>query len=303
MPAHVHVIDAGDGASALLASAVAALASSEGGAVVAMGTTEGRAMAVRAGVRIDAWASLPCGLMRLAARPLARAVRAACSGEDPSAATCWSAHGDRAGELASCARRAFPRADVRAGAVTEAARQLACGHGDAAAASSMPAAVARLEMRASLGAQAQSLVVMGAADAPHLANTLRMLDVAGRAMLAGADAHLVIPSCMPQLVRTQRYAQGLGLEARLHVIDGAEWPLPWWRAADVILATQDAPLVEAVASAMGMQVMHAPGRASDESDPERRGDAAAMRDSVASALVDAARARGQSAMNESAASA
>ena len=145
-------------------------------------------------------------------------------------------------------------------------------------------------------------MVVGAADAPQLANALRMLDVTGRAMLAGADAHLVIPACMPELVRTERYARGLGIDVRVHVVEGADWPVPWWRAADALLVTEAAPLVEAAASAVGVRVLSAPGHAGDEASPVRRATAATVRDGASTALVAAARARVQSDRNAAAAS-
>lgn len=305
MPASVHVIDAGDGASALLACVVSEIASAEGSGVVAVGPSGGREVLERGGLRIDASASPPCGIMRLAARPVARAVRTACGGQSPGAVTCWSADGDRASELASCMRRAMPRADVRAGSIADASEALRSGAftRPSASGTAWVGATTRCDARAAIGAADRSLVVLGAADAPHLANSLRMLDVVGRAVLAGADAHLVLSECMPQLARTQRYARGLGLEGRLHIVEGAEWPAAWWRAADALLVTGAAPLVDAVAVALGVPVVSAPGHAGDEASQERRAAAAAVRDRASSALVQAARGRTQSAMNASAASA
>ncbi len=145
-------------------------------------------------------------------------------------------------------------------------------------------------------------MVVGAADAPYVANALRMLDVAGRAMLAGADLHLVLSACMPQLVRAQRYARSLGLDGRLHIVEGADWPVPWWRAADVLLVTGTAHLAEAAAGAIGVPVVSAPGREGDEASPERRAEAASVRDGASTALIEMARGRTQSAMSASAAS-
>jgi hypothetical protein len=158
-------------------------------------------------------------------------------------------------------------------------------------------------LRDLLGASEASLVVVGAADAPRCANAGRMLDVVGRAMLAGADAHLILPESMPNLARMWRYARGLGLGSRVHVTAGAEWPVPWWRAADAVLVTDESPMSRAVAASMGIHAVHAPGHPGDESVPERRAAGAAARDSAASALVSAARERRQSAMNASAPSA
>ena len=199
----------------------------------------------------------------------------------------------------------MPRAEVRTGSILDAAAALRAGAGIGVAAAASPggAADGRIDARAAIGAGEPSLVVLGAADAPRLANALRMLDVAGRAMLAGADAHLVLPSVMPQLVRTQRYARGLGLESRVHIIDDADWPGEWWRAADVLLVTEAAPLVEAFAGAIGARVLSAPGHPGDEGSPERRSAAALVRDAASAALVAAARERPQSAMKASAASA
>lgn len=300
----VHVIDAGDGASALLACAVGAIASAEGSSVVAVGTSAGRRALERGGLRIQAWASPPCGIMRLAARPVARAVVAACGESVPSAATCWSADAGRASALASCMRRAMPRVEVRTGSILDAAAALRAGAGAGvtAAASADDAAGDRLEARVAIGAGETSLVVLGAADAPRLANALRMLDVAGRAMLAGADVHLVLPACVTQLVRTQRYARGLGIDGRVHVVEDADWPVPWWRAADLLLVTEAAPLVEAAAIAVGVRVLSAPGHAGDEASPVRRAAAATVRDGASTAIVAAARARVQSDRNASAAS-
>ncbi len=204
-----------------------------------------------------------------------------------------------------CLRRALPSADVSVGSVASAAVALVASAlcGGPLFAAAVDAEGARRSARASIGAGDPSLVVVGAADAPHLANALRMLDVAGRAVLAGADVHLVLPACMPQLVRTQRYAQGLGLDGRLHIVEGAEWPAPWWRAADALLVTEDAPMVEAVAGALGVHVLSAPGHAGDEASAERRAEAASVRDRASTALVAAARERAQSAMKASAASA
>lgn len=305
MPADVHAIDAGEGASALLAQAVAALSAGGARRVVAIGTSDGRAMLARAGLRIDAWACPPCGIMRLAARPLARAVAAACGGEAPGAVTCWSADRTRASALAHCIRRALRRADIGTGALDAAADALRNGVGSTAragASASEGDGFAR-ELREAIGAGAASLVVLGAADAPMRAHTLRMLDVAGRAMLAGADAHLMLPACMPHLARARRYARGLGLDRRLHVIDGAEWPVPSWHAADMVLAADESPLVRAAAAAAGIRVVAAPGQVGDESVPALREAAAAVRDGAATALLAAARARAHSAMNASAASA
>ena len=199
----------------------------------------------------------------------------------------------------------MPRADVRAGAVADASAALRSGASNRPSASGTAwyGAKARCDARAAIGAADGSLVVLGAADAPQLANALRMLDVAGRAMLAGADAHLVIPACMPQLVRTQRYARGLGIDGRLHIVEGAEWPVPWWRAADALLVTDAAPLVVAAAGPVGVPVVSAPGRAGDEAIPENRAAAASVRDRASASLLEAARARTQSAMSASAASA
>lgn len=304
MTGAVHVIDADGGASALLASAVAACVAGDECSVIALGPSAGRAMLARGGVRVDAWASAPCGLMRLAARPLRRAALAACGGQEPRTATCWSADPVRADALAACMRRAARHAEVRVGgtdAMADALRR-ACHTAASPVRGASASAVARHDARAALGAGEGSLVVIGAADAPLRANALRMLDVAGRAMLAGADAHLVLPECMPHLARTRRYARGLGLEARLHMVEGAEWPVPWWHAADVILVSGAAPLVGAAAGALGLQVVSAPGHESDESSPERRAASARTRDAAAAALVGSARARAQSVRNASAAS-
>ena len=305
MPSAVHVIDAGDGASALLAYAVSEIASREVGSVVAVGPSGGRRMLERGGLRIDAWASPPCGIMRLAARPVARAVRAACGADDPIRLTCWSADEDRASELASCVQRALPRAEVGTGAIADASAVLCSGAltRQEVCEAAWDAAESRCGARAAIGAGDGSLVVLGAADAPQLANALRMLDVAGRAVLAGADVRLVLPACMPQLVRAQRYARGLGLDSRLHLVEGAEWSAPWWRAADALVVTESAPLVGAAAGAIGLPVVSALGHAGDESSPERRAAAAVSRDRASTALVAAARERAQSAMYASAASA
>lgn len=304
MPAAVHVIDAGEGASALLACAVRGISAGEGARVVAVGTSAGRAMLARAGLLVDGWAGPPCGAMALASRPVARAVHAAC-GHAPDALTCWSADAPGASALEACVRRALPRCDVRAGSVASARGALA-----AAVEPGGPLSVAvegsedaRRDARAAIGAGDASLVVVGAADAPHLANALRMLDVAGRAMLAGADVHLVLPACMPQRVRVQRYAQGLGLDGRLHIVEGAEWPTPWWRAADALIVADAAPLVDAAAGAIGVRVISAPGRMGDDASPELRAASASVRDRASTSIVAAARERAQSAMNASAASA
>ena len=305
MQADIHAIDAGDSASALLARAVAALASGGASRVVAVGGSEGRAMLARAGLRIDSWACPPCGIMRLAARPLARAVAAACGSEAPGAVTCWSADPARASALAHRMWRALPRADVGIGSLNQAADALRNGLDSLARAGASADAGDGFanELREAIGAGAESLVVLGAADAPMRANSLRMLDVAGRAMLAGADAHLVLPSCMPHMARTRRYARGLGLDRRLHVIDGAEWPVRLWHGADMVLTADESPLVHAAAAAVGVRVVAAPGQASDESVPARREAAAGVRDSAATELLAAARARAQFGMNASAAAA
>lgn len=198
----------------------------------------------------------------------------------------------------------MPRVEVRTGSILDAAAALRAGAGAGvtAAASADDAAGDRLEARVAIGAGETSLVVLGAADAPRLANALRMLDVAGRAMLAGADVHLVLPACVTQLVRTQRYARGLGIDGRVHVVEDADWPVPWWRAADLLLVTEAAPLVEAAAIAVGVRVLSAPGHAGDEASPVRRAAAATVRDGASTAIVAAARARVQSDRNASAAS-
>jgi len=295
MAAGLHVIDAGDGASPLLACAVRAVADADGCKVVALGDSSGRALLSRGGLSLDAWAGMPCRTFRFAARPLARAARAACDGHSPSGATCWSADPERAQALVRCVRRAFGTADAHAGALGDAI----CALSPRAETEAPP----REAMRESIGARAGSMLVMAAADAPRCANTGRMLDVVGRAMLAGLDVHLVVPECMPHVVRTWRYARGLGLEARVHVIEGAEWPVPWWSAADAVLVTDESPLVCSVASSVGIRFVRALGRPDDASSPERRAASAAARDAAASALIDAARGRPQSAMNASAASA
>jgi hypothetical protein len=305
MAGAVHVIDAGPGASALLAAAVAAMAPQEGQCVVALGSSAGRAILTRGGVRIDAWASPPCGMMRLAARPLARAVLAASGGREVAELLCWSADPGRAASIESCARGALPRAQVQMGSLPHAARVLGAHaaqvmEGDRA---DGEAAAARRAARESIGARESSVVVLGAADAPLAVRPDLMLDVAGRAMLAGADLHLVVPACMPHLDRTQRYARGLGLDGRVHVVEGADWPRPWWQAADALLVAGQSPLAESFADAIGLSVIRAPADAADALRPERRAATAAVRDASALSLVAAARARAQSAMNASAASA
>lgn len=306
MSVAVHVIDAGDGASAMLASALAVVGARDGGRVVAVGDSAGREMLAGGGLRIDAWTGTPCGVMRLARRPVSRAVRAACGGASPTSARCWSPVERRASDLASVVRRAFPQCAVRTAPMHEAVAALdsapeVCG--DPSGGAGTPHAAARRGAREAIGVGDESLVVLAAADAPRVASSLRMLDVVGRAMLAGADAHLVMPACMQHLVRTRRYARGLGIDGRLHVVDGAERPLPWWHAADVVLVTADSPLVESVARLIGLRVLSAPGHQRDEAIPELRASAALVRDGVATALIAAARARGQPAMNASAASA
>jgi hypothetical protein len=317
MAAAAHVIDAGAGASALLACAVRVMAHADGCPVIALGDSAGRAMLARGGLRADSWASAPCGMLRFGVRPLARALRAACGGDLPASVTCWSADAGRAVDLVRCARRAIGRADVDSGRTDDAVAALGgtaalvmrSGHDrvDAAApAHSLlegSGTLPRDALRESIGASEGSLVVVGAADAPRCADAGRMLDVVGRAMLAGADAHLVLPDCMPNLARTWRYARGLGIGSHVHVTAGAEWPVPWWRAADAVLVTDESPMARAVAASMGIRTVHALGNPGDESVPERRAAAAAARDSAASALVSAARERRQSAMNESAPSA
>ena len=306
MPAevHVHVIDAGEGASALLASAVMEIAGDAGAPVVAVGPTAGLGILARGGLRVGAWCNPPCGIMRLAARPVARAVRAACSGAEPDALTCWSADARRASDLCVCVRRAMPRAQVQMGAIGEALMALDRGGclGVKVCSGTVDASDARRDARAALGVAESSLVVVGAADAPLRANAVRMLDVAGRAMLAGADVHLVLPDCMPDMSRTRRYACGLGLEPRLHIVEDAASPIPWWGAADAVLVTEASPLVCAAARVMGMPAVSAPGELGDEATPERRAASATVRDSAAVALVAMARARHQLAMNASAAS-
>jgi hypothetical protein len=304
MRADVHVIDAGGGASALLASAVMAIAAGEGAPVVAVGPTAGLEILACGGLRVDAWCSPPCSIMRLAVRPVARAVRAACSGAEPDALTCWSADTRRASALSVCVRRAMPRAAVQVGAIGEALVALDRDVRLGARVSGGPGndSHVRRDARAGLGVAESSLVVVGAADAPLRANAVRMLDVAGRAMLAGADVHLVLPDCMPEMSRTRRYARGLGLESRLHIIDDAAWPTPWWGAADAVLVTEESPLVCAVARAMGTPAVSAPGHAGDEATLERRAASASSRDAAAVALVAMACARHQPAMNASAAS-
>jgi hypothetical protein len=305
MRADVHVIDAGAGASALLASAVMAIAAGEGTPVVAVGSTAGLGMLACGGLRVDAWCSPPCSIMRLAVRPVARAVRAACSGAEPDALTCWSADTTRASALSACVGRAMPGSAVRLGVVGDALvaleRDAPLGRG--VGNDPIFAADARRDARSAIGAGESSLVVVGAADAPLRANAVRMLDVAGRAMLAGADVHLVLPDCMPDMSRTRRYARGLGLEPRLHIVDDAARPMPWWGAADAVLVTEASPLVCAVARAMGTPAVSAPGHAGDEATPERRAASASARDAAAVALVAMARARPQPARNASAASA
>jgi hypothetical protein len=317
MAAAAHVIDAGDGASALLACAVRAVADADGCPAVALGDSAGRATLARGGLRIASWASAPCGLLSFAVRPLARALRAACGGDAPGSVTCWSADLGRALAMVRCVRHATGRADVDAGRIDDAVAALTgaaaaerwAGHAHFVAmapgctSSSGEEALSRPAMRESIGASDGSVVVLGAADAPRCANTERMLDVAGRAMLAGADARLVLPECMPHVARAWRYARGLGLESRMHAVVGADWPVPWWRAVDAILVTDESPMVRSVAQAMGIPVVSAPGRPDDASSPGRRAAAAAARDAAAIALVSAAREPRQSAMNASAASA
>lgn len=317
MAAAAHVIDAGAGACALLACAVRVIARADGCPVVALGDSAGRAMLARGGLRAESWASAPCGMLRFGVRPLSRALRTACGGDLPASVTCWSADAGRAVDLVRCARRAIGRADVDAGRTDAAVAALGgtaalvmrSGHdcADAAAPAHSPlegsGTLPRDALRDSIGASEGSVVVVGAADAPRCADAGRMLDVVGRAMLAGADAHLVLPECMPNLARTWRYARGLGIESRVHVTPGAEWPVPWWHAADAVLVTDESEMAGAAAGSIGIRTVRASGCAGDDSVPERRAAAAAARDLAASVIVSAARERRQSAMNASAASA
>ena len=246
-----------------------------------------------------------------------RVLRAACGGDAPMGVTCWSADPGLAQALVRSVRRAVARADVHAGSVGDAIASLdvvggierRMGHAPIDAVAPVPGAPpgteapSRHALRESIGASEGSVVVAVAADAPRCAHAGRMLDVVGRAMLAGADVHMVLPGCMPHMARTLRYARGLGIDSRVHVIEGAEWPMPWWRASDAVLVTDESPMVCSVASAMGIMVVRALGRPDDASSPERRAASAAARDLAASALIDAARERSQSAMKASAASA
>jgi len=323
----VHLVDAGDGASALLACAVAAESAACDSGIVGVGTTSGRAMLARGGLRVGAWANPPCGLLRLAHRAVRRAVIACSGGIAPQEASCWSAVPERARMLASCARRALPAADVRARDLAEAcdamrsARWLGRpGASGAGAVIGHPVEAtgvssgSRRRLRTSIGAGDAALVVAGAADAPLRADAHRLLDVAGRAMLAGADVHLLLPACMPHLSRTLRFARGLGLGERVCVIEGGEWTHPWWDAADAVLVAGPAVLVEAAAAAWNLPVVAAPGGADDAACTERRAAGAAARDGAAMTLIGMARARQgpatdapraglQPAMNASAASA
>lgn len=306
----VHLVDAGEGASSLLGCAVAALAAGGGARIAVVGTTAGRAMLAAGGLHSDAWASPPCGMLRFAHRAVRRALESACGGESAGEVVCWSAVPARSQELAECARRASRGTHVHEGHLQAACDALRSVQG-LGRGGDRPA---RVEMRGSLGATEASLVVLGAADAPLQCDAQRMLDVAGRAMLAGADVHLLLPACAPGCARTIRFARGLGLCARVHVIEGAQWPQPWWDAADAALVTGPSPLVAAAAELCRLPAVAAPGGAGDASCTERRAAGAAERDGAATELLRLARERQgpaqgavtcahQPAMNESAASA
>lgn len=302
----IHLVDAGEGASPLLAGALAASSGSRDALAVAFGGSAGRALLVRGGLRIDAAAAAPAGMLRLGVRPLRRAVMGACGAGVPASVTCWSGLPYRAEALCACARRALPGRAVAPGDVHSLAAALGSVAPGADAPGTALAGLARDSSRRALGASEAALLVLGLADAPALIDAHRMLDVAGRAMLAGADVHLVLPACARGLARTLRYARGLGLAARVHVMEGAEAPGPWWSAADAVLVTADAPLVHAACTARGLAVVDASAEAGG-----RGGEA---RDRAACALIGLARDRrtgaqggsrpdsAQSRMNASAAS-